>query len=92
MKELNKKLLENEQKLSDFFTAKEVVGRKRHADEDLNEAHDEKSNGEPAAKKMKTWKKNRSRNKPLSDFTNFSPHKICLQYGNIDFVKSINWN
>jgi len=54
MKELNKKLLENEQKLSDFFTAKEVVGRKRHADEDLNEAHDEKSNGEPAAKKMKT--------------------------------------
>ena len=54
MKELNKKLLENEQKLSDFFTAKEVVGRKRHADEDLNEAHEEKANGEPAAKKMKT--------------------------------------
>ena len=54
MKELNKKLLENEQKLSDFFTAKEVVGRKRHADEDLNEAHEEKTNGEIAAKKMKT--------------------------------------
>ena len=54
MKELNKKLLENEQKLSDFFTAKEVVGRKRHADEDLNEAHEEKASGEPAAKKMKT--------------------------------------
>ena len=55
MKELNKKLLENEQKLSEFFTAKEVVGQKRHTDdEDLNEAHEEKANGELAAKKMKT--------------------------------------
>ena len=54
LKEMNKKLLENEQKLADFFTAKEVVGRKRQhaASEDLTDNKD----AEPVpTKKIKTW-------------------------------------
>ena len=50
---MNKKLLENEQKLADFFTAKEVVGRKRQhaASEDLTDNKD----AEPVpTKKIKT--------------------------------------
>ena len=43
LKDMNKKILENEQKLADFVTAKDVVGRKRPAsdnDNNLTESDD----------------------------------------------------
>lgn len=64
LKDMNKKILENEQKLADFVTAKDVVGRKRPASDNennLTENNDHKNaenpsssnNDKPAAKKIK---------------------------------------
>jgi len=56
LKDMNKKILENEQKLADFVTAKDVVGRKRPADNDnLTDDHNAENsssssnNDKPAA-------------------------------------------
>ena len=59
LKDMNKKILENEQKLADFVTAKDVVGRKRPADDNLTDDHNAENssssnNDKPAAKKIKT--------------------------------------
>ena len=50
LKEINKKMLENEQKVVDFLHAKGVVCNKRHPDDHLN---DTTNPDEPSAKKFK---------------------------------------